>query len=61
MTMTSDPLFDDWLRTALGQRNVSGSTLARVLGLPFSIVAAWLSGTAVPEAGLIPLIRSISP
>lgn len=48
--------FLDWLRDSMGQRAISGSTLARRAGLPTTTVSGWLAGLGRPEEAEVPAL-----
>ena len=47
--MTNRP-FADWLQERLGERNLSGRTFARRLGLSTMTVYNWLRGESTPHS-----------
>ena len=51
--------FDDWLRTMIARRNLSGATVARRLALPPETVYRWLCGLHVPEESVYPDLAEV--
>lgn len=48
--------FDLWLLNALGNRDLSGSALARRMQVPMARVASWLTAGSAPDDADVPAL-----